>query len=134
MTFTATGLNPAIETTGATAASRATVDGDWDGVTSVALLIGGEVKVYDVTADAADNTRATLSRENDPFYWKNSNDITASAWWPYDADDIAQMPAVVVREDQSEWANFAASDHIADEHVEVSHREVHSSDARHHAA
>ena len=121
MTFTATGLNPAIETTGATAASRATVDGDWDGVTSVAVRIGGEVKVYDVTADAADNTRATLSRENDPFYWKNSNDITASAWWPYDADDIAQMPAVVVREDQSEWANFAASDHISAEEQSVTY-------------
>ena len=119
--FTATGLNPAIETTGATAASRATVDGDWDGVTSVAVRIGGEVKVYDVTADAADNTRATLSRENDPFYWKNSNDITASAWWPYDADDIAQMPAVVVREDQSEWANFAASDHISADEQSVTY-------------
>ena len=121
MTFTATGLNPAIETTGATAASRATVDGDWDGVTSVALLIGGEVKVYDVTADAADNTRATLSRENDPFWWTSREDITASAWWPYDADDIAQMPAVVVLEDQSEWANFAASDHISAEEQSVTY-------------
>ena len=107
----ATGLS--VEAMPQTAASRATVDGDWDGVTSVALLIGGEVKVYDVTADAADNTRATLSRENDPFWWTSREDITASAWWPYDADDIAQMPAVVVREDQSEWANFAASDYIA---------------------
>ena len=107
----ATGLS--VEAMPQTAASRATVDGDWDGVTSVAVRIGGEVKVYDVTADAADNTRATLSRENDPFWWTSREDITASAWWPYDADDIAQMPAVVVREDQSEWANFAASDYIA---------------------
>ena len=113
----ATGLS--VEAMPQTAASRATVDGDWDGVTSVALRIGGEVKAYDVTADAADNTRATLSRENDPFWWTSREDITVSAWWPYDADNIAQMPDVVVLEDQSTLAAFQGSDFISAENRTV---------------
>ena len=78
--FTATGLNPAIETTGATAASRATVDGDWKGVQTVAVAIGGEVKAYDVTPTTADNTSATLT-STDPHYWTNHDNITVTAWW-----------------------------------------------------
>ena len=45
MTFTATGLNPTAATTTGT---RATVDGDWKGVTAVAIQIGNEVKAYRV--------------------------------------------------------------------------------------
>ena len=41
MTFTATGLNPTAATTTGT---RATVDGDWKGVTAVAIQIGNEVE------------------------------------------------------------------------------------------
>ena len=44
--FTATGLNPAAT---ATAGTRAPVDGNWTGVQSVAVLMDGMVKAYDVT-------------------------------------------------------------------------------------
>ena len=44
--FTATGLNPAAT---AIANTRSTVDGDWEGVQSVAVLMDGTVKAYDVT-------------------------------------------------------------------------------------
>ena len=59
----ATGLS--VEATPQAAPStRATVDGDWQGVTSVALKLGDAVKEYTVTA-----------------------------WWPFDNADITQMPA-----------------------------------------
>ena len=54
----------------ATPASRATVDGDWQGVQTVALSVGGTVKEYNVTASDADGYRsATLSSDTDPFWW-----------------------------------------------------------------
>ena len=107
--FTATGLtSPSPKMS-----SRATVDGDWQGVDTVAVMIDGTVKPYAVTADAADNTHATLSRADDPFYWTSRNPITVSAWWPLDDTDITQMPAVVVAGDQSTLAAFQGSDFIA---------------------
>ena len=123
MTFTATGLNPAIETTGATAASRAPVDGNWQDVTSVAVRIGEDVKVYNVTPDAADNTRATLA-STDPHYWTGHDTITVSAWWPCTDDDgnlLTTMPDVKVAENQSKLADFQNSDLIVAEEQTVSY-------------
>ena len=98
----------------ATPVSRATVDGDWQGVSSVALQIGDEVKEYTVTASDADGYRsATLSRTADPFYWTSRDTITVSAWWPLDDTDITQMPDVKVAGNQSTLAAFAASDFIS---------------------
>ena len=94
--------------------TRASVDGDWQGVTSVALKMGDAVKEYTVTATDADGYKsATLSRENDPYYWIGRNPITVSAWWPFDKADITKMPAVKVAEDQSKLADFQNSDFIA---------------------
>ena len=109
----ATGLS--VEATPQTAPStRTTVDGDWQGVTSVALKIGDAVKEYTVTATDADGYKsAMLSRESDPYYWIGRNPITVSAWWPFDDTDITQMPAVKVAEDQSKLADFQNSDFIA---------------------
>ena len=76
--FTATGLNPAAT---ATAGTRAPVDGNWTGVQSVAVLMDGMVKTYNVTPSTADPTSATLT-STDPYYWTNHNDITVTAWWP----------------------------------------------------
>ena len=96
------------------APSRTTVDGDWQGVTTVAVKIGDEVKGYTVTASDTDGyKRATLSRENDPFWWTSRNPITVSAWWPLDDADITRMPAVKVAEDQSKLADFQNSDFIS---------------------
>ena len=39
--------------------TRATVDGDWQGVQTVALKMGDVVKEYTVTPNSADNTKAT---------------------------------------------------------------------------
>lgn len=100
--------------------TRTTVDGDWQGVTSVALKIGDAVKEYTVTATDADGYKsATLSRENDPYYWISRNPITVSAWWPLDDADITQMPAVKVAEDQSKLADFQNSDFISAENRKV---------------
>ena len=113
----ATGLS--VEATPQAAPStRTTVDGDWQGVTSVALKMGDAVKEYTVTA-STDFKSATLSRENDPYYWTSRDPITVSAWWPLDDTDITQMPAVKVAEDQSKLADFQKSDFIAAENRKV---------------
>ena len=113
----ATGLS--VEATPQAAPStRATVDGDWQGVTSVALKTGDAVKEYTVTA-STDFKSATLSRENDPHYWTSRDPITVSAWWPFDNADITQMPAVKVAEDQSKLADFQNSDFISAENRKV---------------
>ena len=113
----ATGLS--VEATPQAAPStRATVDGDWQGVTSVALKLGDAVKEYTVTA-STDFKSATLSRENDPHYWTSRDPITVSAWWPFDNADITQMPAVKVAEDQSQLADFQNSDFISAENKTV---------------
>ncbi|RGX88965.1 fimbrillin family protein [Segatella copri] len=104
----------------ATPSTRTTVDGDWVGVNSVALKIGDAVKEYTVTATDADGYKsATLSRENDPYYWISRNPITVSAWWPMDNTDITQMPVVKVAEDQSKLADFQNSDFISAENRTV---------------
>ncbi len=98
--------------------TRAAVDGDWQGVTSVALKMGDAVKEYTVTA-STDFKSATLSRENDPYYWTSRDPITVSAWWPFNKADITQMPAVKVAEDQSKLADFQNSDFISAENRKV---------------
>lgn len=96
----------------ATPASRATVDGNWQGVQTVALSVGGTVKEYDVTASDVDGYKAaTLSSDTDPFWWTSREDITVSAWWPYGTT----IPDVVVKEDQSTKAGFEGSDFISAE-------------------
>ena len=113
----ATGLS--VEATPLAAPStRAAVDGDWQGVTSVALKLGDAVKEYTVTA-STDFKSATLSRENDPHYWTSRDPITVSAWWPFNNANITQMPAVKVAEDQSKLADFQNSDFISAENRKV---------------
>ena len=102
------------------ASTRATVDGDWQGVQTVALSVGGTVKEYDVTASDADGYKtATLSSDTDPFWWTSREDITVSAWWPYNATDMGTMPAVVVAADQSTQTAFQNSDFISAENQTV---------------
>ena len=71
--FTATGLNPAAT---AIAGTRAPVDGNWEGVQSVAVMMDGTVKAYDVTPSTAAPTSATLT-STDPYYWTSHNNISA---------------------------------------------------------
>ena len=105
--FTATGLNPAAT---ATAGTRAPVDGNWEGVQSVAVMMDGTVKAYDVTPSTADPTSATLT-STDPYYWTNHNNITVTAWWPYTAGETTP-PAVKVKANQSTQKDFEGSDLI----------------------
>lgn len=105
--FTATGLNPAAT---ATAGTRAPADGNWEGVQSVAVLMDGTVKAYDVTPSTADPTSATLT-STDPYYWTNHNDITVTAWWPYTEGETTP-PAVKVKANQSAQKDFEGSDLI----------------------
>ncbi len=105
--FTATGLNPAAT---ATVGTRAPADGNWTGVQSVAVLMDGMVKTYNVTPSTADPTSATLT-STDPYYWTNHNDITVTAWWPYTAGETTP-PAVKVKANQSAQKDFEGSDLI----------------------
>ena len=105
--FTATGLNPAAT---AIAGTRAPADGNWEGVQSVAVLMDGTVKAYDVTPSTADPTSATLT-STDPYYWTNHNDITVTAWWPYTAGETTPS-AVKVKANQSARKDFEGSDLI----------------------
>ena len=105
--FTATGLNPAST---AIAGTRAPVDGNWEGVQSVAVLMDGTVKTYNVTPSTADPTSATLT-STDPYYWTNHNNITVTAWWPYTAGETT-LPAVKVKANQSTQKDFEGSDLI----------------------
>ena len=114
--FTATGLNPAAT---ATAGTRAPVDGNWEGVQSVAVLMDGTVKAYDVTLTTADPTSATLT-STDPYYWTNHKDITVTAWWPYTAGETTP-PAVKVKANQSAQKDFEGSDLIVADGQTVSY-------------
>ena len=105
--FTATGLNPAAT---AIAGTRAPVDGNWEGVQSVAVLMDGTVKAYDVTLTTADPASATLT-STDPHYWTNRKDITVTAWWPYTAGETTPS-AVKVKANQSTQKDFEGSDLI----------------------
>ena len=105
--FTATGLNPAAT---AIANTRSTVDGDWEGVQSVAVLMDGTVKTYNVTPSTADPASATLT-STDPHYWTNRKDITVTAWWPYTAGETTPS-AVKVKANQSARKDFEGSDLI----------------------
>ena len=105
--FTATGLNPAAT---ATAGTRAPADGNWTGVQSVAVMMDGMVKTYNVTPSTVDLTSATLT-STDPYYWTNHNDITVTAWWPYTAGETTP-PAVKVKANQSAQKDFETSDLI----------------------
>ena len=105
--FTATGLNPAAT---ATVGTRAPADGNWEGVQSVAVLMDGTVKTYNVTPSTIDLTSATLT-STDPYYWTNHNDITVTAWWPYTAGETTP-PAVKVKANQSAQKDFEGSDLI----------------------
>ena len=105
--FTATGLNPAATVTVGT---RAPADGNWTGVQSVAVLMDGTVKTYNVTPSTVNLTSATLT-STDPYYWTNHNDITVTAWWPYTAGETTP-PAVKVKANQSAQKDFEGSDLI----------------------
>lgn len=105
--FTATGLNPAAT---AIAGTRAPADGNWTGVQSVAVMMDGTVKTYNVTPSTADPTSATLT-STDPYYWTNHNNITVTAWWPYTAGETTP-PAVKVKANQSTQKDFEDSDLI----------------------
>ena len=105
--FTATGLNPVAT---ATVGTRAPADGNWTGVQSVAVLMDGTVKTYNVTPSTADPTSATLT-STDPYYWTNHNDITVTAWWPYTEGETTPS-AVKVKANQSARKDFEGSDLI----------------------
>ena len=114
--FTATGLNPAVT---ATAGTRAPVDGNWEGVQSVAVRMDGTVKAYNVTPSTSDHTGAMLTSD-DPHYWTNHTDRLVTAWWPYTAGETTP-PAVKVAADQSAREDFEASDLIVAEEQTVSY-------------
>ena len=114
--FTATGLNPAAT---AAAGTRAPVDGNWEGVQSVAVRMDGTVKAYNVTPSTSDNTGAMLTSD-DPHYWTNHTDRLVTAWWPYTAGETTP-PAVVVKADQSARKDFEGSDLIVAEEQTVSY-------------
>ena len=117
MIFTATGLTPAAVTA---APSRATVDGDWEGVTTVAVKIGDEVKEYTATASDTDGYKSATLTSDDPHYWTKTGVSEVLAWWPYTAGETTP-PAVVVKANQSEQTAFEGSDFISAENQRVNY-------------
>lgn len=105
------------------ATTRATVDGDWQNVTRLAVMVDGVMKEYDVTPDAADNKKAKLSRQNDPFYWKiKTESMTVSAWWRYNdasSDDVTQLPVMRDLNDQHQLTGYRSCDYIYAEPQQV---------------
>lgn len=96
----ATGSLPAV------GATRATTDGNWDGATTVAVQVAGEVRPYAVTASVGESA-ATLSSAT-PFYWHSSSETLAiEAWYPYSAQYPQQW---TVKADQSTAADYQAGD------------------------
>ena len=95
------------------------MDGNWEGVQSVAVLMDGTVKAYNVTPSTSDHTGATLT-STDPHYWTNHDNITVTAWWPYTAGETTP-PAVKVAADQSARKNFEGSDLIVAKEQTVSY-------------
>lgn len=74
MTFTVTGLE-------ATAATRATVDGYWEGKEEVAVQVGDVVKKY-VAVGYDKNATLKPADPDNAFYWQNTNDTKqVSAWY-----------------------------------------------------
>lgn len=115
MVLTAQGIDAAT-------ATRATIDGDWQGVTAVGVQVGTEVKAYAVTP-SADNITATLTCANDPYYWTSRSETkTITAWAPYTAGETA-MPALTIPADQSTVALYKAADRIAAEAQSVTYGE-----------
>lgn len=102
--LTATGLEPAV-----TPMTRATVEGDWSNVTTVAVQVDGVVKEYTVTPDGATTGAQAQLTSTDPFYWKSTADIKVSAWWPYSA---TKPDAVALVADQSNETKYQGSDAI----------------------
>lgn len=100
--FKATGLT-------AIGNTRSTVEGNWtDATGSVGIMIDGEVRKYSVGSDGS------LTSDT-PFYWDDITESkTVTAWYPYTEGDTEQPSADdVVKEDQSEKADYLASDFLA---------------------
>ena len=103
MTFTTAGIALSVET-------KATTDNNWEGVQTVAVKVGDEMKPYTVNP-SSDYQTATLTSE-DPFYWQSTAPIQVSAWYPY-TDGSTAMPDVVVQTDQSSTSGYQQSDYIS---------------------
>lgn len=105
------------------ATTRATVDGDWQGVTRLAVMVDGVMKEYDVTPDAADNKKATLKAAGEPFYWKSKTEpMTVSAWWKYrdaSSGDVTQLPNMYDEINQSTKSGYQSVDYIYAEPQQV---------------
>lgn len=93
----------------ATPTTRSTMDNNWDGVNTVAVQIGGEVKEYAVTPIDSEKKFAKLTSSN-PFYWQSATEsIDITAWHPYSP---AYPETWTVKANQGELANYQASDLI----------------------
>lgn len=90
------------------AVSRATTDNTWTGTEEVAIQIGSEVKKY----TAASNGNLTIKEGNIPFYWQSTEAITVNAWYPYNGGNKPADGDLRVKADQSQVANYQASDYL----------------------
>jgi hypothetical protein len=74
MTFTVTGLE-------ATATTRGTVDGYWEGKEEVAVQVGDVVKKY-VAVGSGESATLKPADPDNAFYWQSTNDTKqVSAWY-----------------------------------------------------
>ena len=83
------------------------VSGGWDGISSVAVKVGNEVREYNVTVSGG----TVMLGCDRPFFWK-SLETEVEAWWPINTADISRKPEVLVLADQSSEESLNASDFI----------------------
>ena len=102
--------------------TRATVDGDWNGVESVAVWIytrSNEVKRYSVTS--SDGGKTAKFTSDDPFWWEfNGESEGVMAWYPY---SDSYPSAWTVKADQSAVENYLASDLVEGRNPDLSFAE-----------
>lgn len=75
----------------AATSTRGTMDGNWDGVSSVAVQVGGKVKEYSViplennaTAQLTPAAALTPNDADRPFWWTSSAETkSVTGWYPY---------------------------------------------------
>lgn len=92
-------------------ATRGTMDGDWDGVTSVKVKVNDSEKTYKVAAsDDKITARLTpavpLENDDAPFWWTSTTETkTVTAWAPseYVLDEIIEFPSEWTKEDFAKY-------------------------------
>lgn len=96
---------------GATSTRAATADGQWTTGDEIAMQVGSEVKKYTPTNISSNSVTVTLSSIT-PFYWQNTNDVSASAWYCGTGYNATMPGTWSVQSDQNSNDGYQKSDFL----------------------